>query len=1266
MASKVRTYSRAANKDQPQPRVEDAKAASAINPIKAEKSKWGDTSFVRVREDDPFEVTYKKVKVENETVDPFTFDLEEDGTVIRAAPVNNAPSPSVPTRGLGRPAIPTVKIGQKDDSPVMPETSIDDTEIIDADLDEEPTMLKKPVRTYSRGAKKDAEGIGEITEEVEDTIPVEEEQDPFADKTDIFEDAEAKKSVFDDDDDDDMAEMTVKRPNTRQRGAQRTYSRREKRGEAAKITSKTHILQSEEDDGTGGPTVLNFRSQYMDPAVYSTFKYTPQEEDPVGRMNNSKVLQSSEIKHGKGSTLIVICSPKPPAEGKQTLHPVKTYKVKGSKIQLVAEEDGTAQPQMPTGRGKREAKKREPVVRPKRARRGRVEEVVMVEQQAEENTEMLEEPGPPVLEPNISHPVPISLHEHKPLRVNKIFRSRNKGVDSDAKEASQATDIVQAAAIDSQIDTEQVAALYAESSTPEDDLDEVLAPPSGEEMFGFGEDKAEEPAQLEDQSAFTTSQIQDEPHPEGSSQDTESMDVDNQQEEDLDDDSQPPKLSQSGSLKSKRVTMLREEADAESLSSEGEFDSSQEITSDSQNSTGETRAGSKDRKFFKSKSKDSGSAPRKIFQSPKKSPSKAKYNVRSWQDDIDEEDRNKKNGEGSAVAESGPPKLVPEMTTASKVTKPPAPIMEPPKLTRAVHWPDKLGDEAFTSVHVTKEHKQLYTVVRNVKEAHECQEYGETQDFSDDVDYLLVGLKEGEPMSTRCLSCIGLAQKSILPAFRMHLRAHGTVAKIFGHLQDSITDPSLALCTALLMFMMSRDKLNMDLDRQSLDLMLKLLGVDVQEEMSITMLGKRVLNRNKDRVREVYEQWRMESGSNTSEIEDVSTGNLAMESLLSLTSRRAGEWFKEELRTLGALDHIVDTVCTCIEAIDDNTTLLTDSAIENLKKTDRCLRVLENVSFVNTDNQTYLISYKTGALLVSLCRALATCEKFLPVYPIQESVDKDSTGYVVYSCVLAVLRVLLNITHENEFGCTKVGDQLGFISTVLTCILQTPKFVPLDFRFDLLVLSLGLLINMVEHCSVNRRKLMDANALPSYDLPELQEEIPATKALVQVFCKRFEVAKKMEEQDFSDATTTPQQSPNKSGEWRESDSGIEWVVASGSKKTPGEVEEDMDQSIRLRPPQGEDKNNDADDEETFAKALHRAGKHMENSIIASYVALLLGCLIQDNTVFVSRLKEHLPNQSFDDLITILKKFLGFISLTTAVGSSGGKSIAHVIEVLEGC
>ena len=34
--------------------------------------------------------------------------------------------------------------------------------------------------------------------------------------------------------------------------------------------------------------------------------------------------------------------------------------------------------------------------------------------------------------------------------------------------------------------------------------------------------------------------------------------------------------------------------------------------------------------------------------------------------------------------------------------------------------------------------------------------------------------------------------------------------------------------------------------------------------------------------------------------------SLARESLLSLTSQRTGEWFKEEMRNLGGLDYIVD------------------------------------------------------------------------------------------------------------------------------------------------------------------------------------------------------------------------------------------------------------------------------------------------------------------------------------------------------------------------
>ena len=77
---------------------------------------------------------------------------------------------------------------------------------------------------------------------------------------------------------------------------------------------------------------------------------------------------------------------------------------------------------------------------------------------------------------------------------------------------------------------------------------------------------------------------------------------------------------------------------------------------------------------------------------------------------------------------------------------------------------------------------------------------------------------------------------------------------------------------------------------------------------------------------------------------EFQVGQLAMETLLSLTSRRAGEWFKEELRELGGLEHIVKTICDCCRQVDDYIVEWTDPLLDKLRKVDRCLRVLENVS----------------------------------------------------------------------------------------------------------------------------------------------------------------------------------------------------------------------------------------------------------------------------------------------------------------------------------
>lgn len=87
--------------------------------------------------------------------------------------------------------------------------------------------------------------------------------------------------------------------------------------------------------------------------------------------------------------------------------------------------------------------------------------------------------------------------------------------------------------------------------------------------------------------------------------------------------------------------------------------------------------------------------------------------------------------------------------------------------------------DTITSVKVDRKAKGFYTVVRNVKTAHQIQEIGEYQEMDDDVEYILDALQPHNPTPTRCLSALQLASKCLIPTFRMHVRAHGVVTKFF-------------------------------------------------------------------------------------------------------------------------------------------------------------------------------------------------------------------------------------------------------------------------------------------------------------------------------------------------------------------------------------------------------------------------------------------------------------------------------------------------------
>ncbi|XP_043535182.1 wings apart-like protein homolog isoform X2 [Chiloscyllium plagiosum] len=664
---------------------------------------------------------------------------------------------------------------------------------------------------------------------------------------------------------------------------------------------------------------------------------------------------------------------------------------------------------------------------------------------------------------------------------------------------------------------------------------------------------------------------------------------------------------------------------------------------------------------------------RKIFHGPKRSPTKAVYNARHWNQPEPEELPPtlslSHNAVGSATSKQpltqsqATPAIVTLKETTQKdegVFKAPPP---PPRVIKTVTIPTQPYQDIVTALKCRKEDKELYTVVQHVKHFNDVVEFGENQEFTDDIEYLLSGLKCSQPLNTRCLSIISLATKCAMPSFRMHLRAHGMVAMVFKTLDDAQKNQNLALCTAALMYILSRDRLNMDLDRASLDLMIRLLEMD--QDPCSRQLNEKEMKKIKEKIRKLCETVH----NRHLDLENITTGHLAMETLLSLTSKRAGDWFKEELRLLGGLDHIVDKVKECVEQLGEEDEEQ-DKLVASLWGAERCLRVLESVTVHNPENQGYLIAYKDSQLIISSARALRHCEQLITQYNREEnkvcmtnsnSLPQYSAsshiGKAVEDCMRAIFGVLLNLTNDNEWGSTKTGEQDNLISTTMNCVLQVPQYIPQEQRFDIRVLGLGLLINLVEHSARNRHCLVDMEtpcsfdsfcAVDGNDSLRMDGQVGAIEALVQLFLQRERAARlaETETDDFIKDTPVPPQ--DQSGQWQETAGSLEWIQSENSTKNENEKKEEEDEEIDLN------------------KALQHAGKHMEDCIVASYTALLLGCLCQESPVNVTTVRELLPEGDFSIMTEMLHKFLNFMNLTCAVGTTGQKSISRVIEYLDHC
>lgn len=261
----------------------------------------------------------------------------------------------------------------------------------------------------------------------------------------------------------------------------------------------------------------------------------------------------------------------------------------------------------------------------------------------------------------------------------------------------------------------------------------------------------------------------------------------------------------------------------------------------------------------------------------------------------------------------------------------------------------------------------------------------------------------------------------------------------------------------------------MDLDRDSLELMINLLEAEGVGVGVAAPTDRANYERNKQKVRELCEEIKAQGKGTHLNVESITVGTLAMETLLSLTSKRAGEWFKEDLRKLGGLEHIIKTISDFCQPVI--ATAATDMAmvqwqpalLDNMQTVARCLRVLENVTQHNEANQRYMLTYAKGRAVDTLCFLYRLCDRQLMLHPssTELSSSKEHPGVAMRELLIPVMKVLINLTHtfneaQPSLGAELLGKRSDVIETSFHLLLLASNYIP-----DHCVFELSILVSLI-------------------------------------------------------------------------------------------------------------------------------------------------------------------------------------------------------------
>ncbi|KAF8376313.1 wapl-1 [Pristionchus pacificus] len=534
--------------------------------------------------------------------------------------------------------------------------------------------------------------------------------------------------------------------------------------------------------------------------------------------------------------------------------------------------------------------------------------------------------------------------------------------------------------------------------------------------------------------------------------------------------------------------------------------------------------------------------------------------------------------------------------------------------------------------------------VRNVKEPHQMLESGEHDDFKDDLKYMLTSLKGDGSTNIKCLSATSLARKCINPQFRHLIRSEKEVTSLFHSLVDSPSDESFALASSSVIYLICRDSVSIAVDTTSARILAQLLKLERPANMSESV------EKQYKTIWSIFSSYleKMESSGRKISFDltedELSPSSLILEALVFVLTNSRDADLKNDLLSLGILQWIVARVDRIVEDLSSVSVVKAERLLIPLE---RCFRVLEICSMYHKKNQAFLIAHRSSVIIEAANKLMVVVHS-----RVSSSSSPLSLRKSLMRSLTLLARVLTNLSYDNELCSTKLGQMSGFLSSCIsTFTFLGPKYISDDAQgFDLTLLMSSLVVNLVEKCNGNRKKIVDASIMvyrKGEEGKEEEGEEPALTCLTKLFVLHEEAAREADcGIDKELVIEEPDENPSDEDGEGGSDEELNGVK-NGGRLDRGKMGE----------------MNEGDMIDALKGVLSKASSHMEDSMIASHLALLIGCVLQQNEDHVRLVRSLLPDDNLALMVEQLQRYLEFLRLA-GVSASQSRSMERIIEFLE--